>query len=148
VPAFNVTYKVQMPTGIDEGGTVKSDLFYGNFKNEVIDIGSSYSVYDQFKNGKNIALAPDRPVVRLPLKSGQYESYFAKYDDFALKTRYGRLPLVNFSNPIFASSHHTDDMSLFLRNRFIRAQIPCYIINPGTPKEIIDDIKKRIRTSF
>ena len=40
------------------------------------------------------------------------------------------------------------DMSLFLRNRFMRAQIPCYIINPGTPKEIIDDIKKRIRTSF
>lgn len=41
-----------------------------------------------------------------------------------------------------------DDMSPFLRNRFMRAQIPCYIINPGTPKEIIDDIKKRIRTSF
>lgn len=41
-----------------------------------------------------------------------------------------------------------DDMSLFLRNRFMRAQIPCYIINPGTPKEIIDDIKKRIRTIF
>ena len=53
-------------------------------------------------------------MVRLPLKSGQYESYFAKYDDFALKTRYGRLPLVNFSNPIFAASYHTDDMSHFL----------------------------------
>ena len=39
-----------------------------------------------------------------------------------------------------------DDLSLFLRNRFLRAQIPCYIINPGTPKEIIDDIEKRIRT--
>jgi len=39
-----------------------------------------------------------------------------------------------------------DDMSLFLRNRFLRAQIPCYIINPGTPKEIIVDIEKRIRT--
>ncbi len=39
-----------------------------------------------------------------------------------------------------------DDMSLFLRNRFLRAQIPCYVINPGTPKEIIDDIEKRIRT--
>ena len=39
-----------------------------------------------------------------------------------------------------------DDMSFFLKNRFFRAQIPCYIINPGTPKEIIDDIEKRIRT--
>ena len=39
-----------------------------------------------------------------------------------------------------------DDLSLFLRNRFLKAQIPCYIINPGTPKEIIDDIEKRIRT--
>ena len=40
------------------------------------------------------------------------------------------------------------DMTLFLKNRFLKAQIPCYIINPGTPKEIIDDIRNRIRTNL
>jgi erythromycin esterase-like protein len=54
------------------------------------------------------------------------------------ESSYSRLPRFQYFN----------DMSLFLRNRFMRAQIPCYIINPCTPKEIIDDIKKRIRTSF
>ena len=44
--------------------------------------------------------------------------------------------------------NYFQDMTLFLKNRFLKAQIPCYIINPGTPKEIIDDIRNRIRTNL
>ena len=41
-----------------------------------------------------------------------------------------------------------DEMSFILRNRFLRAQIPCYVINPGTPREIIEDIEERIKRSL
>ena len=46
------------------------------------------------------------------------------------------------------SFQYFDDMNFILRNRFLRAQIPCYIINPGTPREIIEDIEHRIRKSL
>lgn len=46
------------------------------------------------------------------------------------------------------SFQYFDDMNFFLRNRFLRAQIPCYIINPGTPREIIEDIEHRIRKNL
>lgn len=36
-------------------------------------------------------------------------------------------------------------MSPFLQNRFLKAPIPCYIINPGTPPDIVNDIQDRIQ---
>lgn len=54
------------------------------------------------------------------------------------KSSYYRIP----------SFQYFDDMNIILRNRFLRAQIPCYIINPGTPRDIIDDIEKRIRRNM
>lgn len=57
-------------------------------------------------------------------------------NDFQLENAsYSRLPRFQYF----------DEMSPFLRNRFLRAPIPCYIVNPGTPMEIIDDIEKRLK---
>ena len=114
VPAFDVKYKVDMGSDIDDAGSMKTDLFYGNFNNKVSDIDTSFSVYDCFNSDKNVDLTSAWPVARLPLKSGQFEKFFEKYENFAGKTRYSRLPIVNFSNPIFAQATHIDDMSYFL----------------------------------
>ena len=113
VPAFTANYKAQMIKGIDEAGTMQTDYFFGNFRNQVSDI-ESYSVYDHLSNNKNINLVPDWPVARLPLSSGEFKDFFKKYDGFALKTGLTQREIVNFSNPIFASNYHIDDMGTFL----------------------------------
>lgn len=56
------------------------------------------------------------------------------------------LEIINYSR--LRENTYYRDMPPYLRNRFLRAQIPCYIINPGTPKDIIDDIEKRIKTTL
>lgn len=114
VPAFQVQYKVQMPTAVDEGGTFLSDLFYGNLNNDAERISNGYNVLDHFAEGWNVDLVPDWPVARLPLGKGEYTAFFETYTAFVADTGLERLDLVNFSNPIFASSYHIDDMGLFL----------------------------------
>ena len=114
VPTFPVKYKVQMADAVDEGGSILTDLFYGNLDNDSKQIGSDYNVCDQFANGEDIALTPAWPVVRLPLGRGEYAAYFENYNRFAMATELTKQTLVNFSNPIFASSDHTDDMGTFL----------------------------------
>lgn len=56
------------------------------------------------------------------------------------------LETVNYSR--LHENIYFHEMNPYLRNRFLRSQIPCYIINPGTPKDIIDDIERRIRTNL
>ena len=65
------------------------------------------------------------------------------------------LAFANNKYPLGESSYsriprfqYFDEMSFILRNRFLRAQIPCYVINPGTPREIIEDIEERIKRSL
>lgn len=41
-----------------------------------------------------------------------------------------------------------DEMNPYLKNRFFKAVVPCYIINPGTPPDVIYEIRKRIRTDL
>lgn len=121
VPAFEVTYRVQMSTGVDDGGTFLTDLFYGNFDNEPDEIGKNYNVLDHFAEGWDVELIPDWTVARLPLSKGEFSAFFEKYEDFVLDTGLERQDLVNFSNPIFNSQNHPDDMSTFLnrmRNEF------------------------------
>lgn len=115
VPAFTVSYKVQMEKEIDEMGTLVTDYFYSNFNNKASQLNESYSVYDQFKNKKKIDLVPQWPVVRLPLEKGAYTKYFSNYDAFSTDTALKKQTLVNFSNPIFSSKYHTDDMGQFLQ---------------------------------
>lgn len=114
VPAFKIKYKVQMTNGIDDGDIFLSDLFYGNFKNDSSKLASGYNVMDHFAQKWDVTLIPEWPVVRLPLEKGQYKAFFDKYNKFVQDSGLERLDIVNFSNPIFASSKHIDDMGQFL----------------------------------
>lgn len=114
VPAFTISYKVQMEKEIDEMGTLLTDFFYSNFNNKASLLDESYSVYDQFKNKKKIDLVPQWPVARLPLEKGEFSKYFSNYNDFAADTALKKQTIVNFSNPIFAMKSHIDDMGHFL----------------------------------
>ena len=114
VPAFQVKYKVQMYTGVDDAGYFMSDLFYGNFNNDAEVIANDYNVMDHFAQDWNVDLVPDWPVARLPLEKGEFSAFFEKYDAFAAESGLEQLRLVNFSNPIFNQLRHIDDMSTFL----------------------------------
>ena len=114
VPAFQVKYKVQMYTGVDDAGYFMSDLFYGNFNNDAEVIANDYNVMDHFAQDWNVDLVPDWPVARLPLEKGEFSAFFEKYNAFAAESGLEQLRLVNFSNPIFNQLRHIDDMSTFL----------------------------------
>ncbi len=113
VPTFDVKYKVDMVSATDDGGYFKSDLFYGNFENDP-EIFESYNVMDHFENGWDVTLVPQWPVARLPLAKGEFSGFLEKYSGFSEETDMGRLDVVNFSNPIFASSYSSDNMGVFL----------------------------------
>ena len=127
VPAFQIKYRVQMASEVDDGGTILTDLFYGNFDNDPKLIGENYSVLDHFAEGWNVDLVPDWPVARLPLSKGEFKAFFEKYEDFALETALKQPDLVNFSNPIFKQTQHSDDMGTFLnrmKNEFKLLDVP------------------------
>lgn len=114
VPSFEIKYLVQMVDGVDDAGTLLTDLFFGNFENDPAALTSGYSVMDHFAQGWDVDLCPQWPVARLPLTKDQFAPFFKKYRAFALDTGLARLSLVNFSNPIFATSDPGDDMGRFL----------------------------------
>lgn len=115
VPTFTVGYRVQMLSSLDEGGTFLTDLFYGNFENDAAQISSGYNVADHFKEGWKVDLIPQWPVARLPLQKDEFSDFFEKYVSFAQKTRLEQQRLVNFSNPIFRQSVHSDSFGRFLQ---------------------------------
>ena len=119
VPAFKVKYKVQMQNEVDDAGDFLTDLFYGNFNNDPAVISSGYNVMDHFAENWDVDLVPEWSVSRLPLAKGEFSAFFEKYNQFVIDTGLENQDLVNFSNPIFASSYHTDDMGAFL-NRMNR----------------------------
>ena len=115
VPAFQVDYKAIMGNGeVDDSGSFLSDLFYGNFDNDPVRISDHYNVKDHFKQKWDVTLVPQWPVTRLPLSKGEFTACFQKYRTFVADTGLKQLNLVNFSNPIFASKYHIDDMGRFL----------------------------------
>ena len=114
IPAFEIGYKVQMDSGVDNMGSMLTDLFYGNFNNAAKDLSKSYNVMDHFANGWQVQLVPEWKVARLPLAKGEFTAFFDKYMDFAETAGLGKQTLINFSNPIFATLYHTDDMGHFL----------------------------------
>lgn len=114
VPAFQVQYKVQMPEKVDNGGYFLTDLFYGNFDNDVKRIANGYNVMDHFAKKWDVTLVPQWPVARLPLSKGEFSAFFARYAQFVDDTGLVQQDLVNFSNPIFGSVNHIDDMGKFL----------------------------------
>ena len=120
IPAFSIGYKVQMVNGVDDAGTLLTDLFYGTFANDPELLSPDYNVMDHLASGREVRLVPEWPVVRLPLSRDGFSDFFRKYDSFILDTGLQRLPLVNFSNPIFKQKDHSDDMGLFLSERMDR----------------------------
>lgn len=118
VPSFEIGYKVQMESGVDNMGSLLTDLFYGNFHNSPSDLSRNYNVMDHFAKNWQVQLVPEWKVARLPLAKGEFAAFFDKYMDFAETAGLGQQPLVNFSNPIFASYNHTDDMGYFLNRLF------------------------------
>lgn len=115
VPAFQVDYKVLMGNGeVDDGGPFLSDLFYGNVDNDPARIADHYNVKEHFEKGWDVKLVPQWPVARLPLSKGEFTAFFDRYKAFVADTGLEQQDLVNFSNPIFASKTHTDEMGRFL----------------------------------
>ena len=118
VPAFSVTYKVDMgeQLGIDDSGVFLTDLFYGNFRNEPSDITAEWNVMDDLADGTlDLVLAPEWPVSRLPLSAGEFPAFFEKYHSFVLETGLAQCDLVSFSSPIFAMKDSIDSFGHFLQ---------------------------------
>ena len=111
VPSFKINYKVQKTDGIYEGGSLLTDLFYGNFNNDSGKLNPDYSVMDHMAKNWNIDLIPQWPVVRLPLNKGKFEAFFKKYKDFATDTGFERPELVNFSRSVPVGNNKTRNLT-------------------------------------
>ena len=114
VPSFEIKYQVQMDNGVDDMGTLLTDLFFGSFENDPAVLTAGYSVLDHFAQGWDVDLCPRWPVARLPLKQGEFSAFFQKYRAFALDTGLERLDIVNFANPIFDMKEPIDSVGRFL----------------------------------
>ena len=117
VPAFDVEFKIQMQSGIDEGGSFKSDFFYSNFENRSKDL-KGFSIYKAFADDLEIDFVAQWPVARLPLKQGEFAPYFKRLQEYVAlieDKKFG--DFVNFSNPIFPSANHIDDFGYFMKER-------------------------------
>lgn len=119
VPAFDIHYKIQTENGIDIDSTnFKSDFFYSTFKNDVAILKDDFSIYKAFKEKLNVSFIPEWTVSRLPLTKGEISKFIEKYNKYVDEVdKLEFVPLVNFSNPIFAEKIHTDDMAYFIRER-------------------------------
>ena len=128
VPSFRIRYRVRTEGEPDEGGSLLTDLFFGNFNNDVSLLGLDYSVLDHFEQGWDVDLTPRWPVVRLPLEQGEFAPFLERYRAFVLDTGLTRLDLVNFSNPIFNTRDPVDSMGRFLMRmdtEFRLLDVPC-----------------------
>lgn len=118
VPGFSVKFKVQMQKGIDEGGFFKSDLFYSNFQSEEKVLRGEVSLYQAFKKKLKLGFVPEWEVARLNLLKGEIAAYMKRqrsYVESKKRKKFGNF--VNFSNPIFASTEHSDNFGYFMKER-------------------------------
>ncbi|KAI7265926.1 hypothetical protein KC345_g8341 [Hortaea werneckii] len=119
VPAFDVRFKIQMENNaVDDSGRFFSDFFYSTQGTDATILKNDFSIYKAFNEKQQVDFTPDWKVMRLPLAKGEIAPFIAKYSDFTVDASDpDRLPVVNFSNPIFAQKDHSDDMGYFLRER-------------------------------
>ncbi|MBU3190292.1 hypothetical protein K9O30_01820 [Clostridium bowmanii] len=118
VPAFDVHFKIQMKDSVDDSGNFKSDFFYSNFKNDSNSLKNDFSIYKAFSEKLNISFMPEWTVSRLPLIKGEIAPFINKNSEYVASVKdkpFGNF--VNFSNSIFASSNHSDDLGYFLKER-------------------------------
>lgn len=114
--SFLIDYEVQMQYSIDYGGQLYTDFFYSSFKFNMSVVTNGFSVYDNYKDGLSIELIPDYKVTRLMLPQGSFSEWFENYYMFVSETGFENNPVVNFSNPIFATSNSIDDFGVFMAN--------------------------------
>ncbi len=114
VPSFQIGYCVQMKDGVDQGDPFLTDLFFGNLNNDPQLLNVDYSVQTHFAEGLDVDLVPQWRVARLPLASGEFAAFMRKYDRFVADTDLKAPDLVSFSNPIFQSLRHVDDVGAFI----------------------------------
>ncbi|XMB67026.1 hypothetical protein RI065_00485 [Mycoplasmatota bacterium zrk1] len=116
VPTFMIHDKVNMDEyGIHDYGTIYTDHFYSNFKNDASKIDKNLSMYTIFEENEiDINFYPEWDLARLPLGEGEICDYYNRYLEYKELTNNKRLPLVSFSNPIFASRKHSDDLGTFI----------------------------------
>ncbi len=118
VDAFEIHDKVDMKSfGTHDLGTIVTDHFYSNFNNDPNLLNEQLSMYKVFSENIDIDFFPQWEVSRLPLQKGEISTYYEKYRTYKKQTYEIQIPLVNFSNPIFASSRHIDDLSYFISER-------------------------------
>jgi len=128
------------------------DLLYGlkNGKIEAYDVLK----YDKFSIlPQNSSLYIESVIIGLPLLplvfDGSHATWFimdgAKRLSIIWNFAHNSTPLKRTYYSRLPEYTNFEDMSPFLRNRFLKAPILCYIINPGTPTDIIDDIQERVR---
>ncbi|QUH30003.1 S8/S53 family peptidase [Vallitalea guaymasensis] len=122
VPAFNIHFKVKMKSDIDDKGYFLSDHFYSNFNSKDLKKGKELSVYSAIEQKLKIDFIPRWPVARLPLGRGDIDKYFDKYNKYKKETNNKRIPLVDFSSPIFNYEIHNDDTGILL-NRMEKFQL-------------------------
>ncbi|WP_113673506.1 S8/S53 family peptidase [Vallitalea guaymasensis] len=122
VPAFNIHFKVKMKSDIDDKGYFLSDHFYSNFNSKDLNKGKELSVYSAIEQKLKIDFIPKWPVARLPLGRGDIAKYFDKYNKYKKETNNKRIPIVDFSSPIFDYEIHNDDTGILL-NRMEKFQL-------------------------
>lgn len=115
VPAFRIQYKVQLTAGVDEGGRLCTDLFYGNLQNDVRWLGESYNVKEHLLHGWPVDLVPRWPVARLPLKKGEFKPFLDRYEAFCRRSGFSPLDKAVFYNPLLPARRPMDDMGRFLK---------------------------------
>lgn len=127
VPTFEIRYIADYNGGVDDAGTLCTDYFFGNFRNDAKDLGKDYSVQKHFREKLPVQLEPEWKVARLPLDTGEFAPFLEKYMAFGEETGFRQPEIVNFSNPIFKEHDHTDDMGTFLnrmREEWDMLQLP------------------------
>lgn len=114
VPTFEIRYIADYNGGVDDAGTLCTDYFFGNFRNDAKNLGKDYSVQKHFREKLPVQLEPEWKVARLPLGTGEFAAFLEKYMAFGEESGFRQPEIVNFSNPIFKELDHTDDMGTFL----------------------------------
>lgn len=118
VRAFEIHDEVDMgSSGIHDLGNIITDHFYGNFNNNPDIINTELSMRSIFDEKLEIDFNLEWDLARLPLGKGEIADYYNKYLDYKSKIENNKLPLVNFSSPIFTSSRHTDNFGYFIKER-------------------------------
>ena len=118
VPAFWVNYCISLFGKTSRREAFATDYFYSNFNNTTSEL-KSFSVYQYYRDGEQTDIYPQWQVVRLPLSSGSFTTYYENYRDYLELSKQQSVKTVAAVAPIFTNSSHRpysiDDNAYFLK---------------------------------